>query len=260
MGHVPMAVDDQGDDELDLDLDQQADDQPTDQQVQDADDDAADDDQPTDQPVDQQAAQVQDQQVVEQVRQPSRRDQRIQTLLDENRRKDQDLADVRRRLDDLTSRVTQPAQRQETPQERAARFALMTPQEQMQETLREAQQSFQSQMQTMQMQGAENADRTAFHAKCAVDPLYAKWAPKVEGKLAELRTKGENVNREVLLKFLIGEAALERRASPDGKKEVRQAQRRVQASRVRPTNSGSDTQAQRRQNSSVERRLENVQI
>jgi uncharacterized protein (DUF2147 family) len=193
-------------------------------------------------------------------RQPSRRDTRIQTLTDEARQAKTELAETRRRLDELSRQMTQPRPSVESPEQRAARFALMTPQEQMTETLRESEQRIAAMVQQTQVQSYDAADRAAFQAKAAVDPLYAKWGPKVEGKLAELRAKGNNVERDVLLKFLIGEAALEKRGSKEGRQEVRQAKQRVANQRTRSTNSGSDTAPQRRQQSTVERRLEDVQI
>jgi hypothetical protein len=193
-------------------------------------------------------------------RQPSRRDTRIQTLADEARQAKSELAETRRRLDELSRQMTQPSPQRETPEQRASRFALMTPQEQITETLRESEQRTASLIQQMQVQSFDASDRAAFQAKAAVDPLYAKWGPKVEGKLAELRARGNNVERDVLLKFMIGEAALEKRGSKEGKQEVRQAKQRVANQRTRPANSGSDTGSQRRQQSTAERRLENVQI
>jgi hypothetical protein len=192
--------------------------------------------------------------------QPSRRDTRIQTLADEAKQAKQELAETRRRLDELSRQMTQPRPPSESPEQRAARFALMTPQEQMSETLRESEQRTAALVQQVQMQSSDAADRAAFQSRAAVDPLYAKWGPKVEGKLAELRARGNNVEREVLLKFMIGEAALERRGSTAGKAEVKQAQKRVASQRTRPTNSGSDTAPQRRQQQTLERRLEDVQI
>lgn len=190
----------------------------------------------------------------------SRRDTRIQTLADEARQAKAELAETRRRLDELSRQMTQPRVQAESPEQRAARFALMTSQEQMAETLRESEQRTAALVQQVQMQSADAADRAAFQSRAAVDPLYAKWGPKVEGKLAELRARGNNVEREVLLKFMIGEAALERRGSTAGKAEVKQAQKRVAGQRTQPTNSGSDTAPQRRQQVSLERRLENMNI
>jgi hypothetical protein len=250
-----------GDPELDDDLDLEPDPVEPDEQV----DDAEEGDEPDDtaeQP-DLAARQLEgkdpERQPERQERQPSRSETRIRSLSDQVRERDRQLADTNRRIDELI-RQRQPEQRGETPEQRAARFAIMTPQEQIAETLRESEQRHAVQLQNVQQQMLDTADRTAFSSKAAVDPLYARWAPKVEGKLAELRAKGNNVEREVLLKFLIGEAALERRTGKEGKREVRLAAQRVNRQRTRPGNSGSDTQAERRERSTAERRLENVQI
>ena len=246
-----MADGDQDpDDELDLEIDA------TEPDLEDEPGDPVDEpeqDEPEDQPV-----AAQDQPAREPDR-PSRRENRIQTLRNELRERDQRLADTNRRIDELLQRQ-QPQHQGESPEQRAQRFSLMTPQEQIAETLRESEQRHNATLSQMQTQMLDTADRTSFQTKAAVDPLYAKWGPKVEGKLAELRANGNNVEREVLLKFMIGEAALERRGSKEGRQETRQAARRVQGQRVRPTNSGSDTQTQRRQQTSLERRLENESI
>lgn len=193
-------------------------------------------------------------------RQPSRRDNRIHALTEQIRERDARLAETNRRIDELSRQMTQPRVQQETAEQRAARFALMQPHEIMQETLRESEQRTAAMVQQVQQQSQDAVDRAAFQAKAAVKPLYAKYAPKVEGKLAELRARGNNVEREVLLKFMIGEAALERMDSKEGKAEVKQAQKRVASQKTRPANSGSDTAPQRRQQTSLERRLENQQI
>lgn len=242
-----------GDDELDLaDLEPEpevpadpSDDEPAEPEAQEPQQDAAPQD---------------DQQQVQPERQPTRGENRFQTFRNENQRLSNELLDTRRRLDELTRRLEQPRPPTETPEQRAQRHALMSPQEVMAETLRDAEMRQAQREQMFQGQMLDAADRTAFQAKSAVDPLYAKWGPKVEGRLAELRARGTNVEREILLKYLIGEAALERRGSKEGRREVQQAQRRVQAQRTRPGNSGSDTQAQRRGGQSLEARLENVQI
>lgn len=245
--------------EPDLELDLEAE-QPSDQPAEPEGDEPEEPDQPEDQPeADQPPLQTQDQ-VVETPQRPSRRDNRIHSLTERIRERDTELSDVRRRLDELTRTVQQPRQQGESPEQRAQRRALLTPQEQMQEDLREAQTGFSQQIQGMQMQQAEFADRTAFQAQCAVNPLYAKYAPKVEGKLAELRTQGSNVSREAILRWMIGDAAIARMSSKEGKREVAQAKDRVRRQTVRPPGGGSDTAATRRREDSLERRLENLNI
>lgn len=258
MGHVAMADGDPEDDELELDPPEPQESDQEDEGTETDEQDSSREDQ-TDDRTDV-AARAQEPEQTRSDRQPSRSESRIRTLIEEARQAKQAAADAMRRLDELQRRVEQPRTQAETPEQRAARFAMMTPQEQIAETLRESEARHTASMNAMQMQMLDTADRTAFQAKSAVDPLYAKWGPKVEGKLAELRAKGQNVERVVLLKFMIGDAALERRGSKEARTEVRAAQRRVNAQRTRPTNAGSDTQAQRRPGASLERRLENVQI
>jgi hypothetical protein len=137
----------------------------------------------------------------------------------------------------------------------------MSPQEIMDERLREAEQRFEARINQTTFMNAEMADRTAFQAKAAVDPIYEKWGPKVEALLAERAAKGQPpVEREVAIRWLLGDTMLKQRGSKEGKREVRDAQRRVNSQRTRPANPGSDTPPQRRQGTSLERRLENQSI
>jgi len=249
---------DDPDDELELEVDTPAE--------PDLEDEGLDTNEQGDQPQDQPEQEARGDQPQDQERQqdqperraPTRGENRFQALRNDNQRLDRELADTRRRLDEITRSMARPTG--ETPEARAQRHALMTPQDVLLELQRESEGRMTQQIQLLQFQNLDTADRTAFQAKAAVDPLYAKWGPKVEGKLAELRAKGQSVEREVILKFLIGEAALERRGTKEGRRDVAQAAQRVRGQRVRPSNSGSDTTADRRQQSSVERRLENVQI
>lgn len=192
-------------------------------------------------------------------RQPSRRDTRIETLTNSVKEERQRRADLERRLDSLLA--GQPRQSQgETPEQRTQRLALLTPEERITETLRESEVRHASEMRTLQFSILDGNDRAAFEAKATVDPLFAKWKPRVETELATLRQQGQNVDREKLMFFLIGKNAVEGRAKQVGKQ--RQAGKaRVEAQRTRPSNSGSDTASNRRdRNTSVERRLENQSI
>lgn len=193
-------------------------------------------------------------------RRPSRENERVRSLREQVKERDQRLAETNRRLDEII-RGQQPRQTGETPEQRAQRHALMSPAEIMDERLREAEQRFEARINATTFMNAEMSDRTAFQAKAAVDPIYEKWGPKVEALLAERAAKGQPpVEREVAIRWLLGDTMLKQRGSKEGKREVRDAQRRVASQRTRPSNSGSDTQAQRRPRDSVERRLENVQI
>jgi hypothetical protein len=258
MGHVYMAETDP-DDELELDVDL-----PIEADLEDEPGDPANEPEPSDAdpenplPV---AATGKDQVSQGEDRKPSRGEQRIQTLRNELKERDTRLAETNRRIDALLAAQAPARQQGETPEQRAQRFGLMTPQEQIAESLRESELRTEQRIAAMQFQSLEMADRTQFQAKYASKPeFFARWAPKVEGLVAEQLAKGRPVEREVALRHLIGEAAIAKMLSKEGKLETRQAQRRVQAQRTRPVDTGSDTQAQRRTGSSVERRLENMQI
>ena len=191
-------------------------------------------------------------------RQPSRRDRRIETLtheLGESRRRSDEL---NRRLDAMLVGQRQP--QGETPEQRAQRMALLSPEERIQETLRESEVRHAREMQGLQFAILDGNDRAALEAKATVDPLYSKWKPKVETELVALRQQGQNVDLEKLMFYLIGKSAVEaRKQQGNGQRAV--AQRRVAQQRTRAPNSGSDTQGTRRdRNSSLERRLENQSI
>ncbi len=192
-------------------------------------------------------------------RQPSRGERRFQTLsreLSEQRQRNEEL---NRRLDSLIAGQPRP-QQGESPEARAARQALLTPEERIREELQAAQQVHSRDMQTLQFSILDGNDRAAFEAKATVDPLFSKWKPKVEAELAALRSKGQSVEREKLMFYLIGKNAVETRKQSSGQQR-HAAQGRVRQQSTRPSNSGSDTSGSRRdRNTSLERRLENQSI
>ena len=256
-----MAQDDPVEELENLDLEDEGD-QNTDPVNEEVQDDPADDN--PDEVAAQDADSVQDERPRPQERQPSRRDTRIQSLIEEGRRRDSENADLRRRLDELANRTVQPQAPRESEAERAARLATMTTPEVIAETLRDAETRFTQRLNQVASTTADQADRTAFQAKASGDQLYAKWAPRVEAKLTELRRQGVNLDREVLFKFMIGEAALEKRRVSPRDREAIDAARRVAFRRGRPSNPGSDTarpgRSERDDATARVRRLENVQI
>jgi hypothetical protein len=193
--------------------------------------------------------------------QPSRGESRQRALANELREARQREADLNRRLD-LLIQGQQPRQPQgETPEARANRLALMSPEERITAELNDAKQGFAREMLQTRLQLQESSDKAAYQAKATVDPLYKKWEPKVEAELTELRKQGQNVDREKLMYYLIGKSAVEgRQAAKPGQRA--EAQRRVSSQRTRPSNSGSDVSANRRSGggNSLERRLENQSL
>lgn len=191
-------------------------------------------------------------------RQESRGERRFGSLAARLEQTERTNRELNQRIDLLLAGGTrQPAG--ESPEARVQRLSMMTPEERMQETLREATVAHRQDMQTLNLRVMDSTDRAAYEAKSTVDPLYAKWKPKVEAKLAELRSQGQNIEREKILYYMIGENAVAKRGEVKNTQR-RQGQQRVAAQRTRPGNSGSDVQPNRARSSSLEKRLENVEL
>jgi len=191
-------------------------------------------------------------------RQPSRGESRQQRLANELKEARQRETELNRRLDALIAGQQPRPQLGETPEARAQRLALLTPEERITAELNEVKVGFALQLQQMQLNTVDSNDRASYQAKATVDPLYKKWEPKVEAELAQLRRQGQTVEREKLMYYLIGKNAIENRKGPTSQ-ERRQAQTRVARQTTRPSNAGSDVSASRRETrgNSLERRLEN---
>jgi hypothetical protein len=198
-----------------------------------------------------------------QERQPTgRAERRITAQQEELRKRDQQIADLNRRLDGMLQTSQRNRQPAETPEQRETRLALLDPVERMRVEMQESQQVSQRQMAQMAFTFQDSSDKATFDAKALVDPLYGKWGPKVEEALRNLRDKGQNVSREQMLKYLIGEAALAGRKSQTGQQR-KAAAGRMARNRTSPSNSRSDAQGERRGGSdanALEKRLENLQI
>jgi hypothetical protein len=192
----------------------------------------------------------------QQDRRPQRRDDRIHALTTRN-------ADLERRINELTTRVNQPpAQTRETPEQRAARLALMQPEDRIREELRESTEAHNGQMRAIQFQLQDTSDRASFDAKVGRSKLHARWADKVEEEYRKQQSGGMFVPREAIMYFLIGKAAVAAAEDPGNRQERRAAASRVRRQTTRPSNSRSDRapSGDSRRSASLEKRLENVQL
>lgn len=191
-------------------------------------------------------------------RPPSRRDRRIDTLIENSRQKDQQIADLNRRMEALLQSRSQP--QGESREQRDARRQQMSPEDRMYDVLAEHTEAWGREKQALTYGMADQMDRAAFEAKCSVDPRYEKRRQAVENKLTELRSKGLGAPREEVLKWVIGDQALKAAGSKEVKAQRQQAAQRVRRQQARPAANGSDVRADRGRQTSRERRLENVQI
>ena len=163
---------------------------------------------------------------------------------------------MRRELQEFKAQQRQTAQ-QESPEQVAQRLALMTPEERLEYKLDQAERRNQQTMQSMQFQMQDSGDKSAFVALCASDPVAARYKDRVEAKLTELRSQGQNVNREALLTFLVGQDVRTRGGAAKNKQQ-KDGQRRTERQSVRPGNSRGDSQPNKRGEKTLEERLENV--
>jgi hypothetical protein len=190
-------------------------------------------------------------------RRPGRRDARIETLLVQ-READKERAErLERQVEELRAQRT--TQRQESPEEEAARLSLMNPEERSDYKLTKALRQIEVSNRQTAFVAQEAADKAAFDAKVGIDPLYARMQPAVDKTLAELRAQGQNVPREVLFQLEVGKAALAARSKTQGQKD--KGAQRVRNQSTPPLNGKGDTAVQRRARSDTPaKRLENVQI
>jgi len=106
----------------------------------------------------------------------------------------------------------------------------------------------------------ESTDKSSFQSLCASDARAKKYADEVETRLLELRRQGQNAQREVILKYVLGEKLMQQapKAAAAQRKQGQQRIARQQGSSPAPR---SDTRAARQAESEAEKRnkrLENM--
>jgi hypothetical protein len=106
----------------------------------------------------------------------------------------------------------------------------------------------------------DSTDASMYASKAVIDPLHAKYATRVEAKLAEMRKQGQNSKREVILSFLIGEDMLKRRDKGGAGPRKKAAASRVNAAQSKPARGRSDAGGYKPKGKSAEERLEGVLI
>ena len=133
-------------------------------------------------------------------------------------------------------------QQEQTEAQQREMLALMTPEERAEWRIknmetRQAQERHQDRMQMASMM-----DKTAFDAKATVNAVYAKYASEVESRFQEQVRKGAPVEREILLKVILGERALSGASSSKPRKA---AERRVEGARVASGSGKGDSPSNR---------------
>jgi hypothetical protein len=189
--------------------------------------------------------------------QRGRAERRIQAL-QEQARAAQEKADRLEREMAQERAERQRTQAQRTEAEERDALALMTAEERMEYRLNKAQKETQNLVAQMQFQTQEAADRAAFQAMAATNPVAARYAEEVEGRLQALRAQGGNIAREQMLRWIIGDKQLAGAGKARSRAEA-QGQRRIERQQVRPgSGKGDQAGGRRRQEPSLEERLSDV--
>ena len=196
------------------------------------------------------------------VREP-RRETRYQRLANERREARERAERLERELQDLRQRVDRPQQPRETPEQKAARRALMDPEERHQEELNELRQDFGGQLTAIQRQMLDSNDRSAYERFADRHQLSDAIRDKVTLEYDKAVREGRFIPRDALAKYFLGEAVLQR-SLKNGKQQRERGQRRIERETARPTGGRSDVVAERRpRGDSAEarrKRLENQEI
>lgn len=171
-------------------------------------------------------------------RKPSRSEARIQRLAAERAADRAEKEQLRRELAELRGTVNARTQN-ETVEQEGARLALMTPEERSEYRLTKATEQNRRDMANLRMSLEDTSDRSAFEAKATIDPVYRRHAAEVEQRLTALRQQGQNIGREHLLRYIVGEKALER-ARKDGNRHERRGKEAIERERVKPGNGRGD--------------------
>ncbi len=189
---------------------------------------------------------------------PQRGSRQFGELRAERRRLAEENARLTRQLDDVRRQPIQPA---ETPQQKADRLAVLTPEERIREEMRESLDRNERNTQAVIFRLSDQSDKNAFDSEVERNPLARKLANRVEQELANIRTKGQDLPRKVILAQLVGLQVL----SQQGKAKPA-AQQRRRAQETRPANGRGDAPSGRRERrggdtaADLERRFGDVPI
>jgi len=186
----------------------------------------------------------------------SRRNSRIRNLnrrLQESNRRNEELE---RRMNALEQRPS-PQQEQQTRESEEARMAMMSPEERMNYTLDRGMHRFNYMVQQAQATQIENNDRSHFQNIASNDRLARRFAPQVEELFTTLKNAGRMTAREVIYKYLVGEAAVKAANGGQNRSKRRQAEREINRNRPSSGSGRSDVSNERRRGAqTLEQRLE----
>lgn len=184
---------------------------------------------------------------------------RVQRVVEERNALRDELAAMRA---ERQAQAAREAQQQQQWDEQAwqERWAVMTPEEKVNELYQRGTQQLQQIQQQNAFQMGMMRDQMAYEAKASVNPVYARYKDEVETQYNQYAQQGRFIPRETLLKQLLGEKALATATKATGQAR-KQGQKKIEAQTTRPSGGKGDATSTRgKAGDSAEKRLAGVEI
>jgi len=200
-----------------------------------------------------------DEEVVE-TKKPSRGESRFQKLANEAREAREHSSRIEREFNEFKAEQSRRAAVVEKKEPTDDEMALWSTQQIIDYKLQKATSGFQQNLQQLQWNTQEANDKAAFERLQLSDPRAKKYAAEVETRLASIRKQGQNVDREALLKFVIGEKVFQG-GGKAAAKQKKQGEEQIRRQRTNPSAGQSDVRGGRTEQNEAEarrKRLENI--
>ncbi len=152
---------------------------------------------------------------------------------------ERELAEARGFQQGITARQADPQAAARAEQEFYASLEMMAPAQAYAELMRRGQAQVGTALQQIEFRANERADKQNYDIAARTSKVHQQYRSQVESTLAAERAQGRNPDREVILKYLVGNDVLERagRAAPAQRNG---AARRVASQRTQPTGARGD--------------------
>ncbi len=152
---------------------------------------------------------------------------------------ERELAEARGFQQGIAARQVDPQAAARAEQEFYASLEMMPPAQAYQALMQRGQQQIGAVIQGVEFRANERADKQSYDIAARTSKVHQQYRSQVEQTLAAERAQGRNPEREVILKYLVGNDVLERssRAAPAQRNG---AARRVASQRTQPTGARGD--------------------
>lgn len=154
----------------------------------------------------------------------SRGSERIRKINAARRESERKLLEANQKLDALTAQQNNQRAPQNNAAARAAYLASLPADQRASADLHLSMQEHKQMMAMQQFQMADTADKSAYDAEAINNPVYARYAARVEARLQELRTT-QNITapRKDVLRHILGDVMLKTKGKVTSKKNAKKS-------------------------------------